>query len=63
MVVFASYQMCHKWVLVVRVVCGVTVRTILLQNAYLPTMPEDTLPEAKRVLGGKFYGKYFFLVT
>ena len=36
--------------------------TILLQNAYLPTMPEDTLPEAKRVLGGRFYGKYFFLV-
>ena len=28
--------------------------TILLQNTYLPTMSEDTLPEARRVLGGRF---------
>ena len=34
---------------------------LLLQNAYLPTMPEDHLPEAKRVLGGRFYGMYIFL--
>ena len=32
---------------------------LLLQNAYLPTMPEDYLPEAKRVLSGRFYGMYF----
>ena len=31
----------------------------LLQNAYLPTMPEDYLMEAKRVLQGNFYGTYF----
>ena len=33
--------------------------SLLLQNTYLPTMPEDYLPEAKSVLGGRFYGKYF----
>ena len=32
--------------------------TTLLQNAYLPTMPEDMLPEARRLLGGTFYGNY-----
>ena len=30
-----------------------------LQNAYLPTMPEDILPEARRVLGGAFYGNNY----
>jgi hypothetical protein len=27
-----------------------------LQNAYLPTMEEDHLQEARRALGGRFYG-------
>jgi len=29
---------------------------LLLQNAYLPTMPEDYLLEAMKTLGGNFYG-------
>ena len=29
-----------------------------VQNAYLPTMPEDMLPEARRIVtGGQFYGE------
>jgi len=37
----------------------VNVTPLLLQNAYLPTMPEDMLPEARRLLGGAFYGNYY----
>ena len=29
---------------------------LLLQQAYLPTMPQGALPEARRALGGSFYG-------
>ena len=29
---------------------------ISFQNAYLPTMEEDHLQEARRALGGTFYG-------
>ena len=37
--------------------------SLLLQNTYLPTMPEDFLMEAKRVLGGAFYGTYSLMLT
>ena len=40
----------------------ISTSSFLLQNAYLPTMPEDHLPEARRVLlakeRGTFYGTY-----
>ncbi len=26
------------------------------QNAFLPTMPDDSLPDVRRALGGTFYG-------
>jgi len=32
---------------------------LALQNAYLPTMPEDIFPEARRLLGGAFYGNNY----
>ena len=32
-----------------------------MQTAYLPTMPEDFLPEARRVFEGKFYGWLLYL--
>ena len=29
------------------------------QNAYLPTMPDDSLPEVRRAMGGgQYYGNY-----
>ena len=34
---------------------------LLPQRAYLPTMPQDLLPEARRVLGGAFYGRLVHL--
>ena len=27
-----------------------------MQRAYLPTMPDDSLPEVRRAMGGHFYG-------
>ena len=30
---------------------------MLLQGAYLPTMPEDSLPIARSAIGGAFYGE------
>ena len=32
-------------------------RLFLIQEAYLPTMPEDILPEAQQAIDGSFYGK------
>ena len=32
-----------------------------MQNAYLPTMPEDSLYEVRQVAGGQFYGGYLFI--
>ena len=26
------------------------------QNAFLPTMPDDSLPDVRRAMGGAFYG-------
>ena len=28
----------------------------IMQRAYLPTMPDDSLPEVRRAMGGRFYG-------
>ena len=51
MVVFASYQMCHKRVLVVRVVCGATVRRISPFCCRMPTYQQCRKTPSQKLRG------------
>jgi len=52
----AAVLLCQQGVQILQPFLNMLNNPAALVHAYLPTMPEDYLPEARRVLGGTFYG-------